>query len=98
MRLTRQEIIDKLIQWRNSNLTRDQLIEWANDRYVPGSVDFDDWEGEEANSVSNEVLSCLSMMDIDDYSEDDIPSFLEFLKTPSGQFETGYRRFKETGA
>lgn len=93
MKITRRDVSDRLLQWKNGDLTRDELYSWADEIYFPGAIDFDDWEGAEDNSVANEVLSRLAMLDIDSYSEKDIHVFLEFLNTPIGQFETGYKTF-----
>jgi hypothetical protein len=93
MKITRRDIADKLTNWRDGNLSRDELFSWANEIYFPSIIDFDDWEGNEDNSVANEVLSRLDMLDIDSYSENEIPIFLEFLNTHMGQFEDGYKAF-----
>lgn len=93
MIIKRRDILDRLLQWKNGNLTRDEIYAWANEIYFPGEIDFDDWEGVKDNSVANEILSRLGMLNLDSYSENDIPVFIEFLNTPIGQFETGYDKF-----
>jgi hypothetical protein len=95
MKISRNDISEKLIMWRDGALTRNDLFRWAVEVYFPGVTEFEDWEEGPENSVTNEVLSRLGMLDIDSYSEKDIPVFLEFLKTPAGKFEEGYRKFIE---
>jgi|WetSurMetagenome_2_1015567.scaffolds.fasta_scaffold1424308_1 hypothetical protein len=93
MKLSRKNISEKLTAWQLGAITRDELFEWATAVYFPGETDFDDVEDDDENSVASEVMSRIDMLNIDSYSEKDIPVFLEFLKTPIGKFEEGYNKF-----
>ncbi len=93
--MTRGEIAEVLRRWQAGQLTAEQVHTWADDLYFPGHLEFDDREGEDEGSVANEVLSSLSMLDMNLVTAADVPIYLEFLSTPPGQFADGYRRFVE---
>jgi len=91
--VSRSEIADVLRQWQARALTVGQVYEWAERLYLPGEIDFDDNEGEEEESAAKEVLASLELLKMNLVTADDIPIYLEFLNTPSGQFKEGYQRF-----
>lgn len=88
--ITRQQIKDLLIQWRGGELTEAQLHKWAESKYQNDNVEYTDWEND--NSVSNEVLAALDMMDMNLMTKEDIKYYLEFLETPSGNFDEGIKK------
>jgi len=92
--MSRSDIADVLRQWQAGLLTAEQVHAWAEELYFPGSLDFDDYEGDEENSVANEVMSCLDMLNMKLIVVEDVPIYLEFLETPKGQFVDGYRKFE----
>jgi hypothetical protein len=92
----REDLIQILQQWRDGVLTAEQVHEWAEER--AGSGEVSDWEGAEPNSVTNEVLSALDMLDINLMLPEDIPNYLQFLRTPAGQFSEGYRMWQDAQA
>ncbi len=67
---------------------------WAEHHYQNDAFDFEDWEGEEENSVSNEVLAHLDMLDMNLLVPEDIPSYLAFLSTPRGSFDEGFSKLE----
>ena len=89
----RSFIIEKLKLWEIGSISRSELYEWASNIYIPGSIDFDDWEGVSDNSIANEVMSRIDMFDIDNCGKEVIPIFIEFLETPLGQFSIGLENF-----
>ncbi len=89
----REDLIQVLQHWRDGVLTAKQVHEWAEAR--AGSVEVGDWEDGESNSVTNEVLFALDMLDINLMLQEDIPSYLKFLRTPIGHFSEGYRKWQD---
>ncbi|MEZ5288276.1 MAG: hypothetical protein R2712_26440 [Vicinamibacterales bacterium] len=92
--VSRADIATVLRHWQSRALTVAQVHHWAERLFVPGNVDFDDYEGDQEDSVANEVLATLDQLDVNLVVVDDIPIYLEFLGTPVGQFNEGYRRFQ----
>jgi len=98
--MTREYLISLLEAWRNDLITAKQLYECINGLY-PGEASgiYLDEEGEEyddgdkEDSVCNEVLANLDMMDMNYDWKDDIDAYIEFLKTPIGQFKEGAKKF-----
>jgi hypothetical protein len=93
--LTRADLATVLTQWLDGRLTAHQVHEWAEERAGNDTFDVDDWEGIESNSVANEVLRALDMLDMNLMLPDDIPFYLEFLGTLEGQFYEGYRKWQD---
>ena len=92
--VSRVEVANVLRQWQDRALTVSQMHEWAEGLYLPGDIDFDDNEGELEDSAVKEVLASLDLLDMNLVTADDVPIYLEFLNTPVGQFQEGYRRFQ----
>jgi hypothetical protein len=90
--VTREYLTSLLEAWRNDRITAKQLHDCIGSLYEERSV-FLDEEGEEENSVCCEVIASLEMMDIDYTCKDDIDAYIEFLKTPIGQFKEGVKNF-----
>lgn len=91
--ITRKQLKDLLMQWRNGELSEEQLHDWAENRYLTDEVDYSDWEND--NSVTNEVLGALDMMNMNLMTKEDIESYLTFLDTPPGQFSQGYGKLED---
>jgi hypothetical protein len=94
--MTREYLISLLEAWRKDLITAKQLHECIETFH--GEVDiYLDEEGDkekcEDESVCNEVLGNLEMMDMDYDWKDDIDAYIEFLKTPIGQFKEGAQKF-----
>ncbi len=90
--ITRGQIETILRQWQDGALTAEQVHEWAQAMYFPGALEIAD-EEPDGNSASNEVLQYLDCLDSNLIIVEDVPIYLEFLATPSGQFDNGYRKF-----
>ena len=88
----RSDIIKILQSWRNGEITTKSVWEWANERYMPGETEFDDWEDE--CSAANEVLCELDSLDMNLVLAEDIPIHIDFLQTPKGKFEVGYQKWR----
>ena len=93
--ITRQEIAKELINWHTGKLSSAQIQIWAESLYLNDDVDYEDCEGEQDNSVSNEILSALDMLDMNLALPEDAPIYLEFLQTPVGCFQIGFKRWQE---
>jgi hypothetical protein len=93
--VSRGDIADVLRRWQSGLLTAEQVHSWAEELYSPGHLDFDDREGDDEDSVANEVLSSLDMLNLNLLVVGDVPIYLEFLGTPPGQFAEGYQKFEQ---
>jgi hypothetical protein len=93
--LTRADLTAILTRWLNGDLTADQVHQWAEERAASSRFEVDDWEEAESKSVANEVLMALDMLDMNLMLPEDIAFYLEFLSTPEGHFDTGYRKWQD---
>jgi hypothetical protein len=91
--VTRGEIAETLRRWQAAELTAREVYDWAQELYRPGRAEFDDWEADDS-SAANEVLGALDQLPMNLILPEDMPAYLEFLKTPSGRFAEGYERFQ----
>lgn len=92
--VTRAEVARKLSDWADGHISAEDILNWADALYPCDDVEYEDWERDE-DSVTNEVLAALSMLDMDLVLPEDIPIYLAFLSTPAGQFESGYAKFRQ---
>ncbi len=92
---TRVDLATILKHWLDGRLTAHQIHGWAEERAGNSAFDIDDWEEVGSNSVANEILRALDMLDMNFMLPDDIPFYLEFLDTPEGQFDDGYRKWQD---
>jgi hypothetical protein len=91
--ITRSQIIETLRRWQAGELSAREVSDWAQHLFWPGSAEFDD-EDMNGASVSREVLAILDQLPANLIVAEDVPAFLEFLVTPSDQFEIGSERFR----
>ncbi len=92
--VTRDQIREKLREWKAGAISAEAVQAWASDRWLSDHFSLEDWEYDEV-SVSNEVLAALDMLDMNLTTEADADTFIEFLDTPSGSFSYGYNKMKE---
>lgn len=90
--ITREDIKNILMSWQKGDISAHEIHQWASDNYPNDDVEYNDWEGNEEESVSNEVLAALDMMDMNLTTTKDIPAFLEFLATPIGEITEGLKK------
>ena len=90
--VARNEIRQKLREWQSGIISTDAIQTWASQWFLAEHIDFEDWEGD--NSVSNEILGALDMLDMNLTTTEDADAFLEFLSSPVGQFAEGYKKMK----
>jgi hypothetical protein len=93
--ITRADLATMLKHWLDGRRAAHQVHEWAEARAGNNAFDVEDWEGVESNSVANEVLRALDMLNMNLMLPDDIPFYLEFLDTPEGHFDEGYRKWRD---
>ncbi len=91
--VTRTDIADVLRRWQAGEVSAREVFDWAQERYWPGEVDFDDWEANES-SGAKEVLGALDQLPVNLVLPEDVPLYLAFLATPLGQFARGYEQFR----
>lgn len=93
--VSRQDVAKVLTAWQREELTTQQVWDWAARRF-PDDEDvgcaYDDKEGDD--SVLREVLRELDCLDMQLVVPEDVPIYLEFLDTPSGEFARGYARWR----
>jgi len=89
--VSRADIVATLQARQQGELNAEQVWAWAEARFLPG-IHVDDWEGD--SSVAREVLLELDNLPPNLGLPEDIPLHLEFLETPAGHFETGYRQWR----
>ena len=90
MKITREDVRSKLRDWRDGNISTQEIYEWAGSLYPNIECEYEDLEGKESNSVTNEVLAALDMVNMNLNIPEDAKIFLELLSTPLGEFESGY--------
>jgi len=94
--ITRKHVIDILSKWQSGQLSASEVHNWAENKYLKSGIDYEDWEDNDDESVTNEVLANLDTLDMNLVTKEDIPIFLEFLKTPNGKFKQGYKKLKDS--
>ena len=90
MIITREQVRSKLRDWRDGKISTEEIFEWAGSLYPNTECEYEDREGKESNSVTNEVLAALDMVNINLNIPEDAEIFLEFLSAPLGEFESAY--------
>ncbi len=96
IKVSRQDIIDLLESWQRGDISASDVYDWAENHYWPGHLECEDWEGEDDNSVTVAVLSSLDLLPMNLMLQEDIPIYLEFLKTPAGEFKRGYTKWRNS--
>jgi hypothetical protein len=89
--ITRDDVARVLTDWSSGRKTSSEVLRWAVSTYLSDDVDYEDWEDD--NSVTNEVVGTLDMLDMNLALPEDAPIYLQFLATPVGQFSTGCAEF-----
>ncbi|HSE39043.1 MAG TPA: hypothetical protein VLG74_17200 [Blastocatellia bacterium] len=77
MKITREEVRSKPRDWRDGNISTQEIYEWAGSLYPNTECEYEDWEGKESNSVTNEVLAAVDMVNINLNIPEDAEIFLE---------------------
>jgi hypothetical protein len=90
--IKREELAQVLNDWQSGRMSSAEVLSWADALYPSDDVDYEDWE--EDNSVTNEILAALDMLDMNLALPEDVPIYLEFLSSPVGQFKTGHAKFQ----
>ena len=90
--ITREEIKEKINKWQNDDSSSLELKKWAESVYSDfrkDTIDFTDYEKDELNSISKEVIILLDSLDMNLIIKDDADSLIELLKTKIGEFDKG---------
>jgi len=93
--ISRKDLREKLLQWQDGRITAPELNDWAGGNYPNDEIEYEDWDETGENSVTNEVLAALDMMDMNLMAPEDIPVYLDFLETPPAAFEEGYKKLQQ---
>ena len=94
----RQEIVKKLKEWDESIISAEEIWVWASDEWTPYADEYRDKEYDVDGvfqSVSRDVIHHLEELARLDIVREDIPSLLEYLNTPLGEYREGNRLFNE---
>lgn len=89
MLISRRDIIQKLLDVNNEVMSLQDLKKWVEDIYFPGEFEVEDWEND--NSVTCEIMGALDQISANLIIKEDILMYINFLKTPYGKFDDGYR-------
>ncbi|MSU61916.1 MAG: hypothetical protein EXS31_05905 [Pedosphaera sp.] len=79
--IKREDLAQVVNDWGSGRMSSTEVLNWANALYPSDEVDYDDWE--EDNSVTNEILAALDMLDMNLALPEDVAVYLEFLSHPS---------------
>jgi hypothetical protein len=90
--MKREDVATIVRDWGAGRMSSVEVLDWAVAHYLSDDIDYEDWEGD--NSVTNEVLGALDMLDMNLAIPEDAAIYLDFLSTPIGQFEVGYADFQ----
>jgi hypothetical protein len=90
--IKRDELARVLTDWQSGRMSSAEVLSWADALYPSDDVDYEDWEGDD--SVTNEILAALDMLDMNLALPEDAPIYLEFLSTPLGRFGSGHAEFQ----
>ena len=95
MIITRETIKKKLVDWQENRLTNKQIKEWAEEVYDnKGTLYADDeWEEGDKVSVTREILESLTSLDMNLGLVEDVPIYIEFLKTDPGDYAFGFHKW-----
>jgi hypothetical protein len=91
--VTRLDLVRKLEAWHQGELASVELWHWAEDIYMPGSTEFEDWE--EDYSASNEVLAHLDNLPMNLMLPEDAPIHIKFLCNPPSDFDTAFQAWQK---
>jgi len=94
LKVTRKDVAQALMDWQAGRISSPEIQSWAESLYPNDAVDYEDWEGDEENSVTNEILAALDMLDMNLTLPEDAPIYLEFVSTPLGEFKKGYEQWQ----
>jgi len=94
---TRQDIIDKLIDWQSGKMSTEEILDWAYDNWIPYEDQYEDHEYSsdgDYQSVTRDVINFLEELFRLDITKDDIPELLKYLRTPKGKYEEGNKKLE----
>ncbi len=93
MIITREYLISLLDAWKINKITTVDIFETIEEIFPFNNLKFLDLE--DGKSATHEVLAYLDLLDIDLITQEDIEPCKEFLLTPVGFFDEGYRKWLE---
>ena len=91
--VTRADLKELLLAWQRGEMTTRAVFEWAQEKYWPGDVEFDDMD-DDSSSAANEVLSALDQLPMNLILPEDVPIYVELLEATDGDFSNSYEKFR----
>lgn len=91
--ISRSEVANALNAWPEGKMCSQAIHDWANELFLNNDVEYEDWEGDD--SITNEVLGALDMLDMNLVLPEDAPIYLQLLATPKGDFVKGYAVYQQ---
>lgn len=92
--VTREYLISLLRAWQQDKITTAEFYETIE--IIFGHyTKLLDWENEEEDSITRDVIANLEMLDLDFIIQEDIEPIIELLNTPIGKFEEGMKKWEQ---
>jgi hypothetical protein len=85
--ITVEQIRQKIIDWQNDEITKEEIQEWAEE------IRFEADLNEEEEFVGIEVISYLEFINIDKTTKEDIPYVLEYIDNAKRYEDEAYRKW-----
>lgn len=92
--VTRESLISLLQAWKEDKITAADVYETAKRLCLPQQLKVLDLEGPKISSVTRDILGHLKLLNANLITREDIEPAIEFLRTPLGQYEEGYKRWQ----
>jgi hypothetical protein len=91
--LSCNEVANVLKNWVEGKISSRAVHDWANALYLKDDVEYEDWEDDE--SITNEVIGALDMLDMNLAVAEDALIYLDFLAAPKGSFAKAYAFYRK---
>lgn len=92
--VTREYLISLLQAWQQDKITTTEFYETI-EIIFGGNTKFLDWENEEEDSVTRDIMAYFEMLDLDFITQEDIDPAIEFLNTPIGKIEESMKKWEQ---
>ena len=90
--ISRKVLLNLVTQWEKGALTEVEVHERAEDLWE--QQDWPHYAEDNPHSIAIEVLSQLEILNHQLITREDIPAIVNFLSTPNGQEEDGWKTWK----
>ncbi|XVN40870.1 MAG: hypothetical protein RCO49_09110 [Rickettsia endosymbiont of Argas persicus] len=97
--VTREYLISLLRAWQQNKITTARFYETIEIIHASSDSKYLDWENDGElvtwESVTSEIIAYFEMLDLDYITQEDIESIIEFLNTPIGKFDEGWKKWQQ---